>query len=76
MQTIFLTRNDAAQSAYERCTVADRIMFVSITPWGAFEVSSHSIPLNAPILRYRITRNSIGSNHAMTERNVTNWRRN
>jgi hypothetical protein len=81
--TVYKTFQDANYAArMEIMTGRNRICFVSITPWGAYEVSTHSIPLNAPIERYR--RVALSSKQLRTEHSlytieiiaVSSWRRN
>ena len=81
---VYKTRVDACTAAAEMMEV-QRMLFVSITPWGAYEVSTHSIHLNAPVVRLRKLGSKVETNKAgfitgtglfVETVNVTNWRRN
>ena len=69
---VYRTAQDAVDAAINTAKWHARIAFVSVTPWGAYEVSTHSIALNFP--QYRMRR-IMGTSGVVTT-TVTSWRRN
>lgn len=80
VRSIRIKREEAMSYALEQVmTRQHRMMFISITPWGNYEVSTHSVNLNIPIIRVFCTnfyRNDDNEANRVEVTQVSCWRRN